>query len=274
MKEIKLVLVDLDGTLLDDQKRVSSYTVSVLKRLKNAGIQFGICTGRPPFAVERLLKPWNMEDVCSWIIGFNGGMILDRDSGSQESFYKMDGKHIKTIFQFLEGQTYNAHVFEQYEVHTLKPNEDAFSIAKRNLFEVVEDGLEPYYTSTINKLLTSWKKEDLDKFLETHSLSDPNFYMVRSTPTLLEFLDPRVTKGQAIQRLAKQLNLSLENILSFGDERNDLDMLQTTTGVAMKNSNPLLFEHTNYKTEFSNNEDGVARFLEQYILEDTHGKTL
>ena len=64
MKEIKLVLVDLDGTLLDDQKRVSSYTVSVLKRLKNAGIQFGICTGRPPFAVERLLKTWNME---KWI---------------------------------------------------------------------------------------------------------------------------------------------------------------------------------------------------------------
>ncbi|WP_289182771.1 Cof-type HAD-IIB family hydrolase [uncultured Dubosiella sp.] len=266
MENIKLVLVDLDGTLLDDQKRVSAYTLDVLRRLKKAGIQFGICTGRTPYAVEQLLKTWNMDEVTDVIIGFNGGQIFDLHEQNSESIYEMDGAYIDEILAFLADFSFNAFVFDHYTLHALRDDAHAQTIARRNLLTIVEDGLAPYRAKKINKLLTSWDKDDLDRFLSTHTLRHPDYYMVRSTPTLLEFMDHRVSKGQGIQRLCERKGIHPAQILSFGDELNDLDMLENTVGVAMANANPLLFEKTRWRTRETNNEDGVARFLERYLL--------
>ncbi|WP_305154764.1 HAD family hydrolase [uncultured Dubosiella sp.] len=120
MENIKLVLVDLDGTLLDDQKRVSAYTLDVLRRLKKAGIQFGICTGRTPYAVEQLLKTWNMDEVTDVIIGFNGGQIFDLHEQNSESIYEMDGAYIDEILAFLADFAFNAFVFDHYTLHALR----------------------------------------------------------------------------------------------------------------------------------------------------------
>lgn len=267
MEQIKLVLVDLDGTLLNDEKNVSEYTIEILKHLKEKGIRFGICTGRTPYAVKQLLPLWHIEQYTDLIIGFNGGMIMDLKNDTCESIYELDGKHIQPILDFLQGQPCNAYVYDQNELHTMRIDHHAKEIAKRNLLSIVVDALNPYHTKTINKLLTSWEKEDLDAFLQTHTLDHPDYYMVRSTPVLLEFMDPRVSKGQGIARLCEKTGISQNEILSFGDELNDLDMLQETIGVAMENGNPLLFEHTKYKAS-SNNEDGVATFIEQHLLND------
>ena len=91
------------------------------------------------------------------------------------------------------------------------------------------------------------------------------FRMIRSLPTLLEFLDPAAGKGPALERLAGILGVAPSEIIAFGDEENDLDMLRFAgTGVAMGNASPILKDMADYVT-LTNDEDGVAHALYRFF---------
>ena len=84
MNHIKLVLVDIDGTLLNDNGIVTPKTIAAIKKLKEKHILFGIATGRTPYAVKHLIKDWKIDEYVDIIMGFNGGCYLDMRTRSEE----------------------------------------------------------------------------------------------------------------------------------------------------------------------------------------------
>ena len=109
-------------------------------------------------------------------------------------------------------------------------------------------------------------KEEIQKISQYyHHIEHPYYRGVQSTPILFEFLNPELSKSKGIEKMCQELNLSTDCILTFGDELNDYEMIRDYIGVAMANANPKIKDIAQYTTT-SNNEDGIAVFLENYIL--------
>ena len=106
--------------------------------------------------------------------------------------------------------------------------------------------------------------DEVEKFYQDHQ--DSRYRGVRSTKNLFEFLEPHVSKSFGIERIAKNYGCTLENVCVFGDELNDLEMIRDCgVGVCMANGNLTVKEIANYVTG-SNNEDGIAEFIDKYLV--------
>ena len=266
MDKVKLVLVDIDGTLLNDKGVVSYKTIETISKLKDKNILFGIATGRTPFAVKYLIKDWGIVDYVDIIMGFNGGCYLDMKNNTMKSCYLLDGKYIPVIFNDFRQFNFNAGIYDQESFHVLKEDERAKDIACRNKLPLYVDDLSQYYDSKIEKMLFIAEKEELDKMTDYYqTLSNLKYRAVRSTPTLLEFLNPELSKSKGIKQMCQDLNIPLDSIVTFGDEMNDYEMIRDYIGVAMENANPEIKKVAKYITK-SNNEDGIADFLIKYQI--------
>lgn len=266
MDHIELVLVDIDGTLLNDNGIVTQRTREAIAQLKNHQILFGIATGRTPFAVKHLIKDWQIEEYVDIIMGFNGGCYLDMHSQKMSFCYLLDGKLIPEIFDTFKDYLFNAGIYDQESFHVLREDEFAINIAKKNKLPLIVDGLKPYFSRKVEKMIMMASEDEIQKISQHYkTLQNISYRGVQSTPILFEFLNKDLSKSKGIQKMCKDLGLSTNHILTFGDELNDYEMIKDYIGVAMGNANPQIKAVAKYFTT-SNNEDGIAEFLEKYIL--------
>lgn len=266
MEHIKLVLVDIDGTLLNSDGIVTQRTKDAIAQLKNHQILFGIATGRTPYAVKHLIKDWQIEEYVDIIMGFNGGCYLDMRSETMSSCYLLDGNLIPEIFDTFQDYHFNAGVYDKESFHVLKEDQFALNIAQKNKLPLIVDGLEPYFHKKVEKMIMMASEDEIQKISQHYeTLQNINYRGVQSTPILFEFLNKDLSKSKGIQKMCQDLDLSIEHILTFGDELNDYEMIKDYIGVAMGNANPQIKAVAKYITT-SNNEDGIADFLEKYIL--------
>ncbi len=267
MKNIKLICVDLDGTLLNDNKEFTAISQAVIAEARKQGYKFSFCTGRSPYACISLIQSWHVESIIDFVIGFNGSLVLDYQ---KKQFYQqdtLDGSTLPKIFELIKDMNYEAIVFDGYSEHATKISERTKWIAQKNYLELVLDDLSGYYDKQINKLLCIIDKDQLDEFLkDIPNYVTPDFKAVRSNSEYLEFIHPHLSKTNGIRKVCKLLGITLKNVISFGDESNDIEMINDTVGVAMKNANPFVKEKAQYITEYDNNHDGVARFIENNLL--------
>lgn len=266
MLDIELVLVDIDGTLLNDQGVIGQKTKEAIAKLKENNILFGIATGRTPYAVKHLIKDWGIEQYVDMIMGFNGGCCLDMKSQHMESCYLLDGSYLPEIFADFQQFEFNAGIYDQESFHVLKEDEKVKNIASRNQLPLIIDDLSQYYQKKVEKMLFIADPEDIDKMNKYYqSLKNKGYKAVQSTPILLEFLNPELSKSKGIIQLCQNYHIDSNKVLTFGDELNDYEMIKDYIGVAMDNANPAIKKIAKYITK-SNNEDGIAYFLNEYVF--------
>lgn len=266
MKNIKLVLVDIDGTLLNDEGIITPKTINAISKLKENNIMFGIATGRTPFAVKHLIKDWKIDQYVDIIMGFNGGCYLNMKTGTTKSCYLLDGKYIPSIFDDFKQFSFNAGIYDQESFHVLKKDPFAIKIAQSNKLPLVIDDFTQYYDKQIEKMLFIAEPNEIEK-INNHfnTLTDRKYRAVRSTPILFEFLNPQLSKSKGIQMICKDFHITSDNVLTFGDELNDYEMIKDYHGVAMGNANPEIKSIAQYMTK-SNNDDGIADFLIKHSI--------
>lgn len=93
----KLIVSDLDGTLLNGQKFVSNINKDAIRKAKEQGMSFAIASGRPLYPILSLIKQWEMEELVDYVLGMNGGCIYDKAKDAQKNFYTIDGELLKHI---------------------------------------------------------------------------------------------------------------------------------------------------------------------------------
>lgn len=267
MKDIKMVLCDLDGTLLNSKSIITQRTIETVKKAREQGVLFGVATGRSPLAVDRLLEHWGIKPYIDILVGFNGGQYIDYKQHENKYLYSLDGCLIKDIIELYSHFDMSLCIFDQYQLHAMKKTPLIENLAKGNKFELCINSLEQFINSSAPKLLANGEKDIIDEieaFYEKHQ--DPRYRGVRSTQNLFEFLNPEVSKTKGIEKVAEKYHMTLENVCVFGDELNDFEMIRDCgTGVCMDNGNPKVKEIADYIT-LSNDEDGVAVFIEKNIL--------
>lgn len=265
MKEIKMIMCDLDGTLLRNDKTVSERTLACLKRLRSENILFGIATGRTLYAVTRLIHEWGIGEYVDVLVGFNGAQIIDTNMNVDEVYYPISGETIQAIIKKYEDLDVNVMLYRDDTIFSKRFDFVTEALSKTNRLKTALYDEEILKLSN-PKLLIGCDPELMDAVIQRSTeFTLPLVHSVRSQKFLFEFMDERNSKSAGIDKVAKMHGFTLENVMAFGDEDNDLAMLRDCgVGVCMANGSENALAIAAYHTS-SNEEDGVAEMIEKCL---------
>lgn len=269
MDIVTLVATDLDGTLLNENKEVSSVNRDAILKLKDKGILFGIASGRPIETVRAELKKWNIEANVSFILGMNGGAFYDLRQHIKEDFYVLEGSVIIDIIHFFKDLEVDFWVLEGSVRYTNSSRPETKAHADLFGETEIEIDLEEYLEKhTANKLIIHCDSDYMPVVLDrAKSYKNDACVGFLSANNLLEYVDPRINKGFGIEKVAKHFGVRLENCVAFGDAQNDREMLQKVGfGVCMKNGADGVKSVSDYVTERTNEESAFGYFLLENVL--------
>ena len=266
----KIVFIDIDGTLVNDEKQIPKENIETIKKLKTKGIEVVLASGRPYHSIE---KYSNIAGAMPYIIGSNGGVVANYKEDKLLYNANIDKPLALEILKFVKANNL-------FTAITLSGNlvleNEMYSLTKENRDElIVVNSLEEYLKNTNESIIKfsimSDNKEDLqiarekliNKFNITITNVDtfviPNKYRkAGKNPYVMDVMKEYVNKGEAIKKLCKYLNLNTQEAIIFGDGLNDIEMFELDAyKVAMKNAKDKIKEMADFVT-ISNNEAGVA----------------
>ncbi|MFI3237216.1 MAG: Cof-type HAD-IIB family hydrolase [Lachnospiraceae bacterium] len=275
---IQLVALDLDGTLYNSNKEITPNTKAAIERIILEGKKAVIATGRPFSGItDNVLAIKGLQyAICS-----NGSSIYEIKTGKCLYEDSMPTTRVKELVieamshpvmveVFLAGHSYidskYSHIIESMDMP-----ESAKEYFKK--VRVTVDHVEEYLLSSKDKpqkVSVNFTKEEDGTYLHRNELLEiatkyPEFIGVSGGLGNLEFTNTTATKGNALIKLAQLLNLSIDQTMGIGDSENDKDMiLKAGIGVAMANAEPEILQIADFVTK-SNNEDGIAYAIEQFI---------
>lgn len=267
MKGINLCLVDIDDTFIGKNKECPEINVKAIKEMRKKGIYFGIATGRPVDIVPRLFKEWGLEGEVDYVIGSNGAEILNCFTGIKKEQFLLSCDKIKKIEKELS-QLFYASICV-YEGTTLVTNKSTpYYIARCNsinlTMKVVD--MNTYIQKSYPKMLVVSSPEEQTKILKYYQNKlNKEYKLVSSSSILLEVIDPELSKVRGILEVCKDLGISKEEVICFGDAMNDYEMLHTFTGVCVSNAVDEIKSICKYQTG-SCDEGGVGQFIFKYLI--------
>lgn len=266
---VKIIAIDLDGTLFDKDKIISNENKKAITYAKEKGIYVVICTGRPYNGVIPVLEQLNLNTKDDYVICYNGAKVLN--VGNNELIYTstLSGSDVKSLHS--EAVRLNSFF------HAFKENEDLIC-TKQNPYTDVEKRINKIEATEIDfttiddnesflKAMMICDKDTLDNATKHINPIYPNNYsMVRSANIFLEFLNKKTDKGLALVELSKHLNISMDEVMGIGDAGNDLSMIvKSGIGVCMANGYDYVKEQANYITKNDNNNSGVAEAIYKFV---------
>ncbi|MFT4106711.1 MAG: Cof-type HAD-IIB family hydrolase [Lacrimispora sp.] len=269
LKRIKLVICDIDGTLIDDQRVISERTCDVIRQLHGQGIYFGIASGRPIDELKRYAGEWNLDFEFDVIIGSNGAELYDGIQNVKNEYFKLRKEWIKEILELMSPFESNPIIYIDGQI-LVKKLDDLVEKSKRSSQKPakVAASMEDFYKAENAKIMFRVKEDimpDIEAYLQDH----PSDYYkgTKTQTTMMEFMDKRVSKGYALEQFSQQAGIPLSEIVAFGDMSNDIDLLSKSGwGVCMANGSEDVKAIASDITEYTNNEDGFARYCESKIF--------
>ena len=248
---VKAIVLDLDRTLLRTDKSLSEYTVSVLKKCRQKGIAVMVATARP----LRTTLPICDRIKFDAMVVSNGARIL---CGSQKTEYTIAPDCGTALLKALQCQ-------EDFRI-TLETGDCAYSNKPIGEYETIlaDDLIALVKSERIMKILVHFDREDT---LERVKKALPEeLYCTVSGGWLIQIMDRKATKWNGVRAMLEMENISPEEAVFFGDDQDDLEPLRMCAmGFAVSNANEEVKAAADYVCG-SNDEDGVAGFLEQKLL--------
>ncbi len=259
---IKVVALDLDGTLLNDDHSISNFNKEVLRKLDAKGIEVILCTGRPYNAMKRYRAELGLRNP---VICFNGAGIVDIG----EEYILNTALSQKISRRLVElGKEFDIYHHGFMDTRWLVPywcDESKAYSERSGLKETIID-FEKIDRLEFIKLMYIGEEENLKKLSKILEKEfGDTIYQAFSTKNFLEVLNCSSSKAKALEYYLKSKGLGLENLLAMGDGYNDAEMLQCAEiGVIMENAPDELKERFEYKAPI-NTQDGVGRFLKEFF---------
>ena len=265
----KLIALDMDGTLLTTDKKVSERTEAAIKAAEAKGVKIVLASGRPLVGLNRYLEELELIKGEDYVLSFNGGLVQNTKTAEIVSKVSLKGSDLKYIYEISKELNINIHAFSAKDgLITPKNSHYTEHEAEINGIDInIKDFNEVDDEEDIIKVMMIDPQEILDPAIERLPKEVYKKYSVfKSSPFFLEFTHKEVDKGLGLKRLGEYLGIKKEEIIACGDAGNDLSMVKYAgLGVAMDNAVPEVKEAADYITA-SNDEDGIAKVIEKFIL--------
>lgn len=265
----KLIALDMDGTLLTSEKKISDNTKKALKAAEAKGVKVVLASGRPLDGITRYLEELDLLKEDDYTLSFNGGIVINNKTKDIITSTLIKGCDLKDIYRVSKELDINIHAFSvreglitpkisQYTKHECDINKINYTIKDFNEVDDDEDIVKVMMIDPQEKLDEAIKK--LPKYLYD------KYSVFKSAPFFLEFTNKEVDKGKGLKKLGEYLGIAQDEIIACGDAGNDLSMIKYAgLGVAMKNATDDVKSEADYIT-LSNDEEGIVHVVEKFIL--------
>lgn len=274
----KLLVLDVDGTLLNEEKEISQRNLVALQKVQQMGIRIVLASGRPTNGLLPIAQVLELERYGGFILSYNGCQIIDAQSGKALFERRIDPvmlpylekkarKNNFAIFTY-HGDTIvtdtpdNVHIQEEAQLNNMKiVKEEEFSISVD--FSPCKCMLVSDDEEALNGLEEHWKKR-----------LNGNLDVFKSEPYFLEVVPCGIDKANTLGVLLEYLNVDREEVIAIGDGVCDVTMIQLAgLGIAMGHSQDSVKICADYVTA-SNEEDGVALAIEKNIMDEVRSSEI
>lgn len=271
----KLLAIDMDGTLLDSKNQVSQRTREAIIKAKEKGVYIILSTGRILKSALYYSKDLGLNNP---IIASNGGVVVDEFFSI---IYKktIDKNSIVDLINIANEDNMYYHFYDERNFYSNKRVQEVLDFYNESdnggnsdfhiELKVFKDIKEITSNKDINIYKFLFVDEDMDKldrFRKRLALVN-NISISSSWPNNVETMSINVSKGEALKKLCKRLNIRSEEVIAIGDSENDLSMLNFAgLSVAMKNATKDIKVEVDHITDLNDNH-GVAKVIEKFILE-------
>ena len=262
---LKLIALDLDGTLTNDQKKITPRTMDMLMQLQKQGVRLALASARPAPGLFAICNLLHMKEYGGILMSYNGGRIVEAATGKTLYETGMDIEETKAILRFLDTLPVNVILDDGVQFYVKDPKAYKIEYECRNnrMTCTQVDDLADFLTFSPVKLLMSVQPEILPEVQKKIAEHLPqSLIVVRTAPFYLEIIPAQINKGKGLLDICLVLGIDRSDTAAFGDAENDIPMIRTAGfGVAMANAEEVVKAAADYVTA-SNNEDGIALALE------------
>lgn len=280
MGKIKLIGLDLDGTLLNDKKELSGRNRKAIERAAAQGVFIVPATGRPLVGLQAPV----LSLPVKYALTANGAAVYEITTKKRIYAACIPREKALAILSmlreydvmedcFMDGHGYGEkEKLLQSDLYAMPEVVRAYIKATRKQVENLPEYIRGN-DCMVEKITVNFKEKDgtllwEKEIRERLSKEFPDCAVVKGVPTNLEITDEQATKGNAILKLGEFLGISREEIMVCGDSQNDMEMIKAAgLGVAMGNAMPEVKKAADYIT-LSNEEDGVAAAIEKFVIGD------
>lgn len=267
---IKLIAIDMDGTLLNPQNVVSPAVKEAIAAARDKGVHVVLATGRPYIGVKRYLEELDLYQDDHFCITNNGALVQKAASAECVAETTLSFDDYLYFEKLARDLNVHFHALDFNAVYTANKDISAYTVHESFLtkmplrYRSVE---EMDRRLRFPKLMMIDEPALLDEVIKKIP-SDvfERYTIMKSADFYLEILDKRVNKGKGVKMLAEHLNLERDEVMALGDQENDLAMLDYAgLGVAMGNAIEKVKAASQFVTK-TNQEDGVAYAIEKFVL--------
>ncbi len=263
----KMLVVDMDDTLLSDDHKISTENKEMLLKAQEMGVYVVLASGRPTSAMINYAKELQCDVNNSFMISFNGSTITDLKEDKILFEHSLTKEQLHAIYDFSKQN--DTHIITYLDGKILsETNSEYINIESTitGLELVIVPSFKEAVTTAAVKCLLLEEPSYLKTVEYKLKKAMPDLSVCMSKPFFLEVAPNGVDKGVAIEMLAKKLNIHQSEIIAVGNAGNDLSMVQYAgLGVWVDNVDPEL-RHFADVIVASNNNHGVAEVVKKYIL--------
>jgi Cof subfamily protein (haloacid dehalogenase superfamily) len=267
---IKLIALDMDGTLLNKERAISARNYQAIQDAKRAGIKVVLASGRPRKGLQPYLEQLGLTGKEDFVISYNGSLVQCVESGEVVYQTYLKGSDVKKVFKISEQLGLYIHAFSVKQgLITHKNNPWTDLEAETNALTVNEVDFnklddDEYF---IKVMIVADEKQLTPAIAKIPESLKQQYTVVRSAAIFLEVLHPDCNKGIAVEKLCQLLDISASEVMCVGDAENDHAMLRFAgLAVAMENADDETKALADHITS-SNSNDGVAMAIEEKVLQ-------
>src|ERR1700726_4833167 len=263
---IRLVIADVDGTLVTQEKVLTQRAAQAVSRLREAGIQFTVTSGRPPRGMAMLIDPLKLTQPLA---AFNGGVLIKPDLKTVVDQKFLPAGVPENVIAAIENHGLDVWLYTDIDWFVRDPN--APHVAREQWTVKFPPTVVKSFTGLVGRVAKIvGVSEDLARVAQcekdVQQTGGMSISAARSQPYSLDVPHPQANKGEVVLSLSKLLNIPAERIATIGDMPNDVLMFKKSgVSIAMGNASPEVQASATYVTA-TNEDEGFAKALEKFVL--------
>lgn len=280
MKKITTIVLDIDGTLLNSDHKISSKTKDTLIEAQKKGIKLILASGRPSSGMVEFIKELKMDEYNGFFISTNGAVAIDCFTNEILFEQTLPIQISKDILNHVKKFKVKPMIFKDDYLYVNDVYDNMVNFGEKNIniniiehearsnkFKLCEiDDLAAFIDFPLQKILLAGDQHYLQKnYLEIKAPFENQANGMFTAPVYFEFVNKDTDKAKALDIIANKLNIDKDNIIAFGNGQNDCSLIKYAgVGVAMENSVQELKDLADEIT-LSNDDDGIVYMLEKYL---------
>lgn len=288
---IQMIVMDMDGTLLTSENKISPKTKELLLRVQRQGVRLVLASGRSYCKLLEYAKELCMDAYEGYLLEVNGLILYDLASGKRHIRKQMGCVEMEELFTYF--RQWDVEFMAQFDDGLYDYNPESIIKEKAEYRRIHNLGEDYPWTGGAFALLADNRKgypnihyidtwEEIDRSINKVSIAyhadvmaevsaqakrdlKDRYWLGLTTPKWLELMPLGITKGSGLQALVDMLGISMRDVMAFGDGENDIEMLQAAgIGIAMGNAMAEVKAAADEETD-SNNDEGIFKALQKYF---------